>query len=63
MGKRDLIMAVIVALGGLAVCLLPVSARAIAGGSSATAQITDQINDNDVVTGTGQRPSRGYGAQ
>src|SRR5271170_772835 len=50
MGKRGLTIAVIVALGGLAVCLLPVSARAIAGGPSATAQITDQINDNDVVT-------------
>src|SRR3984885_12000193 len=50
MGKRGLITAVIVALGGLAVCLLPVSARAVASGSSANAQITDQINDNDEVT-------------
>src|SRR5271154_5121789 len=50
MGKRGLTIAVIVALGGLAVCLLSVSARAIAGGSSATAQITDQIDDNDLVT-------------
>src|SRR5277367_6928839 len=50
MGKRGLTIAVIVALGGLAVCLLSVSAHAIAGGSSATAQITDQINDNDLIT-------------
>ena len=50
MGKRGLTIAVIIALGGLAVCLLPTTTRAIAGGSSATAQITDQINDNDLVS-------------
>ena len=50
MGKRGLTIAIIVALGALALCLLPVSARAIAGGSSATAQITDQINYNDLIT-------------
>ncbi len=50
MGKRIWVIAIILAIGGLAVCSLPISAGALYGATSAPAQITDPINDNEVIS-------------
>src|ERR1019366_6255911 len=50
MGKRIWVIAIILAIGGLAVCSLPISARALSGATSAPAQITDPISDNEVIS-------------
>ncbi len=50
MGRRIWVVAIVAAIGGLAVCSLPIAARALSGATSAPDQITDPINDNDVVS-------------
>ena len=49
MGKRIWVVAIVLALCGLTVCIPPILARAPSSAASATPQITDPINDNDVV--------------
>ena len=53
MSKRIWVVAIVLAIGGLAVGILPISARALSGASSAPDQITDPINDNDVIATPG----------
>ena len=50
MGKRIWVVAIVLAIGGMAVGIIPISARALSEATSAPAQITDPINDNDVVS-------------
>jgi len=50
MSKRIWIVAIVLAIGGMAVGIIPISARALSEATSAPAQITDPINDNDVVS-------------
>src|SRR5208283_272767 len=50
MGKRIWVIAIMLTIGGLAVCSLPSSARALSGATSAPAQITDPINDNEAIS-------------
>ncbi|WP_425152012.1 S53 family peptidase, partial [Candidatus Binatus sp.] len=49
MGKRIWVIAIVLAIGGLAMGLLSVPARALSGATSAPDQITDAINDNDTI--------------
>ena len=49
MGKRIWFMAIALALAGLAVCILPISARSFSAATLAPAQITEPINDDDVI--------------
>src|ERR1700685_568913 len=49
MGKRIWFMAIALALAGLAWCILPISARSFSAAALAPAQITESINDDDVV--------------
>ena len=56
MSKRILVVAIVVAISGLAVGSLPISARALSGATSAPAQITDPINDNEVISIPGNIP-------
>src|SRR5208282_4541950 len=53
MGRRIWVVAIVLAIGGLALCSLPIAARALSGATSAPDQITDPINDNDVVSTPG----------
>src|SRR5208282_8703 len=53
MSKRIWVVAIVLAIGGLAVGILPISARALSGASSALDQITDPINDNEVIATPG----------
>lgn len=56
MSKRIWVVAIALAIGALAVGILPISARALSGATSAPAQITDPINDNDVISIPGNIP-------
>ncbi len=56
MGNRIRVIAIALAIGGLTVCILPISARPLAGAASAPAQITEPINDNDVIPVPGNVP-------
>src|SRR5271166_317162 len=49
MGKRIWVVTIVLALCGLTVCIPATLARAPSSAASATPQITDPINDNDVV--------------
>src|SRR6202451_1725607 len=49
MGKRIWFMAIALALAGLAGCILPISARSFSAATLAPAQITEPINDDDVI--------------
>src|SRR5271154_4842762 len=53
MSKRGLVIAIVLVIGGLTVCILPVSARALSSGTSAAAQISQPIDDNDVIAVAG----------
>src|ERR1019366_8366729 len=53
MSKRIWIVAIVLAIGGLAVGIIPISARALSDATSAPAQITDSINDNDLISTPG----------
>ncbi len=50
MSKRIWVFAITLAIGGLAVGIIPISARALSGATSAPAQITNPVNDNDVIS-------------
>ncbi|HEY9157346.1 choice-of-anchor D domain-containing protein [Candidatus Binatus sp.] len=50
MSKRIWVFAITLAIGGLAVGIIPISVRALSGATSAPAQITDPVNDNDVIS-------------
>src|ERR1035437_3129768 len=62
MGKRIWVIAIILAIGGLAVCSLPIPARALSGATSAPAQITDPINDNEAISILGNTRSEATAA-
>src|SRR5271156_6655179 len=49
MSNRIWLMAIALTIGGMAVCILPTSARSFSGATSAPAQITDIINDDDAI--------------
>ncbi len=48
MGKRSLVIVLALAISGMTVSVLPISARALATSTSAPARITDPADDNDL---------------